>query len=205
MARANSHEHWLAPQGNEVRCMPQWRPVPVKLVVRDGKNELARAGTCTTRTRWSCDERVSSGQRLDLRVCYLREQDLGIWEYYIQQQQAVAKRGREEEMLSGREQGRYWIISNRIDERRYEKEEVSKSCSKWNSENLKMKDIVRELIEQINLYVKLGLSLFTKFTAVEVIRPLYVKIFDLIWASLIQFISISMYSYLQPLIHNTVL
>ena len=40
-----------------------------------------------------------------------------------------------------------------------------------------MKDIVRELIEQINLYVKLGLILFTKFTAVE---ALYVKIFNLI-------------------------
>ena len=70
---------------------------------------------------------------------------------------------------------------------------------------MKMKDIVRELIEQINLYVKLGLSLFIKFTAVEVIRLLYGKLFNLICASLLQFISISMYSYLQPLIHNTVL
>ena len=43
-----------------------------------------------------------------------------------------------------------------------------------------MKDTVRELIEQINLYVKFGLSLFRKFTAVEVIRPLYVKLFNLI-------------------------
>ena len=43
-----------------------------------------------------------------------------------------------------------------------------------------MKDIVRDLIEQINLYVKLGLSLFTKFTAVEVIRLLYAKLFILI-------------------------
>ena len=45
---------------------------------------------------------------------------------------------------------------------------------------MKLKDIVRELIEQINLHVKMGLSLFTKFTAVEVIRPLYDKIFKLI-------------------------
>ena len=36
------------------------------------------------------------------------------------------------------------------------------------------------VIEQINLYVKLSLSLFLKFTAVEVIRPVYIKLFNLI-------------------------
>ena len=45
---------------------------------------------------------------------------------------------------------------------------------------MKMKDIVRELIEKVNLYIKLSLSLFIKFTAVEVIRPLYIKLFNLI-------------------------
>ena len=45
---------------------------------------------------------VSSGQHQDLRVCYL-------WEYYIKEQQAVARQGLEEEMLSGQDQGRYWI------------------------------------------------------------------------------------------------
>ena len=30
------------------------------------------------------------------------------------------------------------------------------------------------VIEQINLYIKLSLSIFTKFTSVEVIRPLYI-------------------------------
>ena len=74
---------------------------------------------------------------------------------------------------------------------------MSKSCSKWQSETLKTKDKVRELIEQINLYVTLGEVYLQNFTAVEVIRPLYVKIFNVICASLIQFVSISLYSYLQ--------
>ena len=92
-----------------------------RLVLREGKNELTRAGTCTTETWWSCDERSSSGQRQDLRLCYLREQNLGNRECHVKKQQAVTRLGLEEEMLSGQAQERYWIISNRIDEQRYEK------------------------------------------------------------------------------------
>ena len=46
----------------------------------------------------------ASGQHLDLLARYLQEQNLGIWECHIQEQQAGARRGLEE-MFSGQEQG----------------------------------------------------------------------------------------------------
>ena len=59
----------------------------------------------------SCDLWGSSGQYQDLRASiygesYLREQNLRIWECHVQEQQAVVRRGLEEEMLSGQQQGR---------------------------------------------------------------------------------------------------
>ena len=81
-----------------------------RFVVRDGRIKLTRARSFTKGTRWSCDERGSSGQLQDLRACYLRKQNLGIWEYHIQEQHTVVRRGLEEEILSGQNQGRYWII-----------------------------------------------------------------------------------------------
>ena len=109
MARASSHEQGLAPQEwGKVRATEASSPSE-KLVVREGKNELTRAGTCTTGTRWSCGERSSSEQRQNLWACYLQEQNLGIWECHVHEQLAVLRWGLEEEVLSG-EQGRYWTI-----------------------------------------------------------------------------------------------
>ena len=102
-----------------------------RLVLREGKNELTRAGTCTTETRWSCDERSSSGQRQDLRLCYLREQNLGNRECHVKEQQAVTRLGLEEEMLSGQAQERYWIIWPKVAvlyTRRSWKSDIANTC-----------------------------------------------------------------------------